>query len=119
MGFPQPSILPSPYSQPIVIAPGLAGNVFTATSGTIEGFFIKGDFGVGSPSFTDIAGDAASKISLSAVGTGVNGNAAVAKAGAIATPTAPSAAYVQAEAQSMKVAVDALRVAVQNFGITV
>lgn len=37
---------------------------------------------------------------------------------AIVTPTAPSAAYVQAEAQAMKVAVDALRVAVQNGKLT-
>jgi hypothetical protein len=49
---------------------------------------------------------------------GLYGVAAVARAAAIASPTAPSAGYVQAEAQSMKTAVDALRVAVQNIGIT-
>jgi hypothetical protein len=47
------------------------------------------------------------------------GGTPVAKAGAITTPTAPSAAYVQAEAQSMKTAVDAIRTALSNIGITV
>ena len=49
---------------------------------------------------------------------GFNGNAAVGKAAAIATPSAPSAVYVQTEAQSMKTAVDAIRVALANVGIT-
>ena len=39
-------------------------------------------------------------------------------AAAIAAPTAPGAAYVQAEAQSMKTAVDAIRAALINAGIT-
>ncbi len=47
----------------------------------------------------------------------VNGKAPVVKAAAIATPTAPSATYVQAEAAAMKTAVDAIRVALQNVGI--
>jgi len=42
----------------------------------------------------------------------------VARAAAIASPTAPSATYVQAEAQSMKTAVDAIRNALKNIGIT-
>jgi hypothetical protein len=39
-------------------------------------------------------------------------------AAAIASPTAPSASYVQAEAQSMKTAVDAIRTVLQNAGFT-
>lgn len=42
----------------------------------------------------------------------------VARAAAIAAPSAPSAVYVQAEAQSMKTAVDAIRTALANIGIT-
>lgn len=49
---------------------------------------------------------------------GLNGNTPVAKAGAITAPTAPGAAYVQAEAASMKTAVDAIRTALTNIGIT-
>lgn len=49
---------------------------------------------------------------------GLNGNVPVAKAGAIAAPTAPGAAYVQAEAASAKTAIDAIRVALTNIGIT-
>ena len=48
---------------------------------------------------------------------GVNGKTPVVKAAAITSPTAPSAGYVQAEAASMKTAVDAIRVALQNVGI--
>lgn len=48
---------------------------------------------------------------------GVNGKTPVVKAAAVTTPTAPSATYVQAEAASMKTAVDAIRVALQNAGI--
>ena len=44
--------------------------------------------------------------------------APVAQAAAITAPTAPSAAYVQAEATAMKTAVDAIRVALTNIGIT-
>jgi hypothetical protein len=49
---------------------------------------------------------------------GFYGVASVARAAAIATPTAPGAAYVQAEAAAMKTAVDALRVALTNLGLT-
>ena len=49
---------------------------------------------------------------------GLNGNPVTAKAVAITTPTAPGAAYVQAEAAAMKTAVDAIRVALTNIGIT-
>ena len=49
---------------------------------------------------------------------GFYGATPVARAAAIAAPTAPSASYVQAEAQSMKTAVDAIRVALTNIGIT-
>jgi hypothetical protein len=54
-----------------------------------------------------------------ASGIGVWGHAVPgAQPGAIAAPTAPSAAYVQAEAQSMKTAVDAIRAALSGCGIT-
>jgi len=49
---------------------------------------------------------------------GFYGATPVARAAAIAAPTAPSASYVQAEAQSMKTAVDAIRAALTNIGIT-
>ena len=49
---------------------------------------------------------------------GFYGATPVARAAAIASPTAPSATYVQAEAQSMKTAVDAIRNALKNIGIT-
>ncbi len=58
------------------------------------------------------------KLQVTSAGVGLNGNSAVAKAAAIAAPTAPSATYVQAEAQSMKTAVDAIRVTLTNIGIT-
>lgn len=49
---------------------------------------------------------------------GLNGNTPVAKAAAIAAPTAPGVVYAQAEAASMKTAVDAIRAALTNIGIT-
>lgn len=49
---------------------------------------------------------------------GLWGAVPVVQAGAITTPTDPSATYVQAEAQAMKTAVDAIRVAIKNAGIT-
>jgi hypothetical protein len=52
-----------------------------------------------------------------ATGTAVNGATPVARAAAITSPTAPGASYVQAEAAAMKTAVDAIRVALANFGI--
>jgi hypothetical protein len=42
----------------------------------------------------------------------------VARAAAIAAPTAPATTYSQASAASMKTAVDAIRIALQNHGIT-
>lgn len=44
--------------------------------------------------------------------------APVVRAAAIASPTAPGIIYSQAEAASMKTAVDAIRVALQNIGVT-
>jgi len=49
---------------------------------------------------------------------GFYNTAPVARAAAITTPTAPSATYVQAEAAAMKTAVDAIRVALTNLGLT-
>jgi len=49
---------------------------------------------------------------------GLYGATPVARAAAITTPTAPSAAYVQAEAAAMKTAVDAIRVALTGLGVT-
>lgn len=40
------------------------------------------------------------------------------RAVAVTTPTAPSAGYVQAEAASAKTAIDAIRTALKNIGIT-
>lgn len=51
-----------------------------------------------------------SRLEISATGVGLNGNAPVAKAAAIASPTADSAA--------LKTAVDAIRAALTNIGIT-
>lgn len=60
----------------------------------------------------------ANRLQVTSTTTGLNGNAPVAKAAAIAAPTAPGAAYVQAEATSAKTAIDAIRVALTNIGIT-
>lgn len=49
---------------------------------------------------------------------GFFGAPTVARPAAIASPTAPGVAYSQAEAQSMKTAVDAIRTALANLGIT-
>jgi hypothetical protein len=49
---------------------------------------------------------------------GFYGATPVARAGAIAAPATQTAAYVQADAQSLKTAIDAIRVALQNVGIT-
>ena len=49
---------------------------------------------------------------------GLYGATPVTRAAAITSPTAPSATYVQAEAQAMKTAVDAIRTALTNIGIT-
>ncbi len=50
--------------------------------------------------------------------TGLNGNVPVAKAAAIAAPAAAPAAYDQAQAQSAVNAVNAIRAALTNIGIT-
>jgi hypothetical protein len=49
---------------------------------------------------------------------GFYGAVPVVRAAAIATPTAPSVVYTQAEAAAMKTAVDAIRNALKNVGIT-
>lgn len=49
---------------------------------------------------------------------GFYGVTQVARAAAITSPAAPSAGYVQAEAAAMKTAVDAIRVALTNLGLT-
>ena len=58
------------------------------------------------------------RLGVSGGQVGFYGATPVARAAAIAAPTAPSASYVQAEAQSMKTAVDAMRTALTNIGIT-
>jgi hypothetical protein len=58
------------------------------------------------------------RLGVSGGQVGFYGANPVARAAAIAAPTAPSASYVQAEAQSMKTAVDAIRTALTNIGIT-
>ncbi len=59
-------------------------------------------------------------VSLSSGGasTSVNGATPVPRAAAIATPAAPGVLYDQTEMASLKTAIDALRVALTNFGIT-
>ncbi len=59
-------------------------------------------------------------VSVGSVGAAISvyGVTPVAQAAAIATPTAPGATYNQTEMASLKTAIDALRVAVKNFGIT-
>jgi hypothetical protein len=49
---------------------------------------------------------------------GVNGMTPVVKAAAITSPTAATGSYVQATATSYKTAIDAIRVALTNAGIT-
>ena len=49
---------------------------------------------------------------------GLYGVTPVAKASAIGAPTAPGAAYLQAEAQSTVNTVNAISIALQNIGIT-
>jgi hypothetical protein len=49
---------------------------------------------------------------------GVYGAGPVARAVAIATPNAQTGAYVQADVTSLKTAIDFIRVALTNFGIT-
>jgi hypothetical protein len=49
---------------------------------------------------------------------GFYGAVPVPRAAAVVTPTAPGVAYVQAEATAMKTAVDAIRTALKNVGIT-
>lgn len=58
------------------------------------------------------------RLGVSGGQVGFYGATPVARAAAITSPTAPSASYVQAEAQSMKTAVDAMRTALANIGIT-
>lgn len=49
---------------------------------------------------------------------GFYGKTPAAQAAAIASPNTQTAAYVQADVQSLKTAIDAIRVALQNVGIT-
>lgn len=49
---------------------------------------------------------------------GFYGETPVIQANAIASPSTPSGAYVQAEAASMKTAIDAIRAALSGIGIT-
>lgn len=49
---------------------------------------------------------------------GLYGVAPTAQAAAIATPTAPGAVYLQAEATSAKTAIDNIRTVLTNIGIT-
>jgi len=61
-----------------------------------------------------------STVSLGATGgtVGLYGVTPVAKASAIGAPTAPSGAYAQAEAQSAVTAINSIRTALSNLGIT-
>lgn len=57
-------------------------------------------------------------IELTTTQIGLYGVAPVARAGAIAAPTPPGVIYSQAESQSMEAAVNAIRTALTNIGIT-
>jgi len=46
------------------------------------------------------------------------GETPIVQQGAISAPTAPGATYAQSEAASTKTAIDAIRTALTNFGIT-
>jgi hypothetical protein len=58
--------------------------------------------------------------SLGSVGDAMSvyGESPVAQAGTISAPSVPGAAYVQSEAQSAVNAINSIRNALQNFGIT-
>lgn len=86
------------------------GAVVHAAANVWEGWSIAGVNNESSQ--TAQIGDLASSL------VGFYGKAPVARPAVIATPTAPGAAYVQAEATAMKTAVDAIRTALTNLGIT-
>lgn len=75
---------------------------------------------VSAPHASNVVIDNAAGIALGHTGgkIGFMGATPVARAAAIPSPSAPSAGYVQAEAAAMKTAVDAIRVALTNIGIT-
>lgn len=58
------------------------------------------------------------KIGLTGDKLGFLGATPVARQAAIAAPTAPGAAYVQAEAASAVAAINSIRVVLNNFGLT-
>lgn len=92
------------------------------TTQTVDLFRVQLDTGVnylsvGSVGTVDI-GPLSRRLQVNSTGTGLNGNAAIAKAAAITAPTAPGAAYVQAEAQSAVTAINSIRTALTNIGIT-
>lgn len=62
--------------------------------------------------------DGTAKVSINNTGVAFNGNAPVAKAAAITAPATQSAAYVQADVQSIVTAVNSIRTALTNVGIT-
>ena len=66
---------------------------------------------VGKGKGTEIGTEAAQKISF-------HGVTSVIQASAISAPSSPGGVYSQAEAQSMETAVNAIRTALQNKGLT-
>lgn len=74
-------------------------------------FFDGRNIQLGKTAGTKIGTAATQKLSF-------HGVTPVIQASAIATPTAPGATYLQAEAASAKTAIDAIRVALTNKGIT-
>lgn len=80
---------------PLVFPAGLAGTVIRAQSGNIDAFTLQSD-----------------------AATGLNGNVLAAKAGAIGAPNAAGVGYVQADAATWVIAINALRAAVQTVGVT-
>lgn len=120
-----------------VLAPAAAGrNVISPTDPAVVPLIEKGAAGqtadleqwqssaaavlssVAANGGVDLATTLAGRLRASAAGTGLNGNAPVAKAAAIAAPTVPGGLYNSAEAQSAVDAINAIRAALAAIGIT-
>ena len=82
-----------------------------ALAGVID-FTATGNVSLGAAASTVAVGAAATSL------VGLYGVAPVAQAAAVVAPTPPGAAYVQAEAQSMETAINAIIAALQGVGIT-
>ena len=84
----------------------------------IKDLELKARLILGAGSSLDLSGTSQLKLGNAATTIGLYGATPVAKAGAIATPNPQTGAYVQADVQSLKTAIDAIRTALTNIGIT-